>query len=138
MMRFETENIILRPLLKTETAIGGNCCISAAVFDCGGKEGCFAVIAKENRQIIGTVLCPEEAVSIHIAENSRDRGYGGEALALALDVLFGVYGRKRVTAVCDRDNVFGVKLLLHCGLEKEKTENSLCFWSLTAERWELL
>lgn len=138
MMRLETDELILRPLQKNETALGGNCCLSAAVFDCGGKDGCFAVISKESRKVIGTVLCPEEEISVMIAESSRDRGYGADGLALALDALFGLYGRQRVTAVCSKGDLAAVKMLLHCGMEKEKEDDSAVYWSLTAVNWELL
>ncbi|MBQ4092241.1 MAG: hypothetical protein IJC82_02870, partial [Firmicutes bacterium] len=90
MMRTETDELILRPLQKNETAIGGSCCLSANVFDYGNVEGCFAVVSKESRKIVGTVLCPEEEITVYITESSRDLGFGADALALSLDVLFGI------------------------------------------------
>lgn len=138
MMRAETDELILRPLQKNETAIGGSCCISADVFDYGNVEGCFAVVSKDARRIVGTVLCPEESVTVYITESSRDLGYGADALALSLDMIFGVLGRKRVTAVCEKDNIPAVKMLQHCGLEQEKEDASLIYWSLTAAQWEVL
>ena len=138
MMRTETDELILRPLQKNETAIGGSCCLSANVFDYGNVEGCFAVVSKESRKIVGTVLCPEEEITVYIAESSRDLGFGADALALSLDVLFGILGRKKVTAVCEKNNVPAVKMLQHCGLEQEKEENSMICWSMTAAQWEVL
>ncbi len=136
MIRLETDELILRPLQKNETALGGNCGLSAAVFDYGNREGCFALISKESRKLIGTVLCPEEEIRVDIVESSRDLGYGADGLALSLDALFGIYGREKVTALCEKENLPAVKTLLRCGMEKEKEEESLIFWVLTREAWE--
>lgn len=138
MMRTETDELILRPLQKNETAIGGSCCISANVFDYGNVEGCFAVVSKNSRKIVGTVLCPEEEITVYITESNRDLGFGADALALSLDVLFGILGRKKVTAFCEKNNIPAVKMLQHCGLEQTSKENEMVCWSLTAEQWEVL
>lgn len=138
MMRAETDELILRGLQKNETALGGSCALSADVFDYGDREGCFAVISKEARRLVGTVLCPEEEITVYITESNRDLGFGADALALSLDMLFGVLGRKRVIAACEKNNVPAVKMLLHCGMEQEREEGSLLHWSLTAAQWELL
>lgn len=138
MIRLETEELVLRPLQKNETALGGSCCLSASVFDYGGREGCFAVVSKESRKIVGTVLCPEEEITVHIVENSRDLGFGADGLALALDALFGIIGREKVTAFCEKRNRPAVKMLLHCGMEQVKEDNTLIHWALTREEWEKL
>ncbi|MBQ1251679.1 MAG: GNAT family N-acetyltransferase [Firmicutes bacterium] len=136
-MRTETDELILRPLQKNETELGGSCNLSAEVFDFGGKEGCFAVVSKESRKIVGTVLCPEEEIRVYITKSNRDLGYGADALSLALDALFGVLGRKVVTAFCDKEDIPSVKTLEHCGFEKEEQGASL-LWRITAEQWEVL
>ena len=136
MIRLETEELILRHLQKNETALGGSCCLSASVFDYGGREGCFAVVSRESRKIVGTILCPEEELTVFIAENSRDLGFGADGLALALDALFGILGREKVTALCEKNNLPAVKMLLHCGMEPIKEENTLLHWALTREEWE--
>lgn len=136
MMRLETEELILRPLQKNETALGGSCCLSAAVFDYGNVEGCFAVVSKASRRVVGTVLCPKEEITVEIAENSRDLGFGVDGLSLALDALFGLCGRQKVTAVCEKDNLSAVKMLLHCGMTQVKEETTCLHWSLTLEEWE--
>ena len=137
-MRSETDVLILRPLQKNETAIGGSCSLSAEVFDYGNKEGCFAVVSKESRKIVGTVICPEEEIRVYITESNRDLGYGADALNLALDALFGMLGRKAVTAFCEADDVPSVKTLEHCGFERVSDEHSMISWRLTAEQWEVL
>ena len=137
-MRAETDELILRPLQKNETALGGSCTISADVFDYGNTEGCFAVVSKESRKLVGTVICPEEAITVYITETNRDLGYGADALALALDMLFGVLGRKKVTAVCEKNDIPAVKMLQHCGMEQEKEDGSRIGWSLTQSQWEVL
>lgn len=138
MIRAETDELILRSLQKNETAIGGSCSLSADVFEYGNVEGCFAVVSKQARKVVGTVLCPREEITVYITESNRDLGFGADALALSLDMLFGVLGRKRVTAVCEKNNAPAVKMLLHCGMEREGEDASLLRWSLTAAQWELL
>lgn len=138
MIRAETDELILRSLQKNETALGGSCFLSADVFEYGNMEGCFAVVSKQARKVVGTVLCPREEITVYITESNRDLGFGADALALSLDMLFGVLGRKLVTAVCEKNNVPAVKMLLHCGMERKGEDASLLRWSLTAAQWELL
>ena len=137
-MRSETDALILRPLQKNETEIGGSCLLSAEVFDFGNKEGCFAVVSKESRKIVGTVLCPEEEIRVYITESNRDLGFGADALNLALDALFGVLGRKTVTAFCDEGDIPSVKTLERCGFERVNEEDNTISWRITAQRWEVL
>lgn len=137
MIKTESDEIIVRSLLKEETSFC-DCDISAAVFTDGGSEGCFAVVSKESKRIIGVILCPEEELTITIKESERDRGYGAQALTLALQLLFGVFARKKVTAICGKEQLPAVKTLLSCGMNRVKETERQIYWSLTMEEWELL
>ena len=136
MIALETDSIILRSLRKHDAV--RDCALSAAVFDCGDREGCFAVVKKESRDVIGVVLCPEDRLTVEIVPAERDLGYGSEALVLSLFALFGMIGRAQVSAVCDEENIPAVKLCYRGGFAKVSTEKERIFWRLTMEEWESL
>ena len=136
MITLETDAIILRSLSKRDVV--RDCSLSAAVFDYGDREGCFAVVKKATREVIGVVLCPGEELTVEIIPAERDLGYGGEALVLGLFALFGMIGRSRVSAVCDEQNIPAIKTCHRGGLVKVSGEKGRIFWRLTLAEWELL
>ena len=140
MTTAETEDIIVRPLHKNEAAEVANCDFSGEVFAYGDREGCFAIISKHNRKLIGTILCPEEdkdlVMVIHKTE--RDLGYGEAALSIALNFLFGDLGRREVFASCPADDSPSVKTLINAGMEKIGEDAGKERWHITREQWETL
>lgn len=138
MIISETDEIILRPLLKNEADYGSSCDLSAEAFMYGGKEGCYAVVSKEGHHLIGAIYCPDNELTLRINPTERDNGYGSAALSLAFNHLFGVLGRKKITAVSNEDDITAKKTLLHVGMEIEYEKDGKIGWALTAERWELL
>ena len=138
MMRAETEEVVVRPLGKTETESLLGCDFAAVTFVYGGKEGCFAIISRLNHKVIGYLLCPEEDINLFITKPERDKGFGSAALSLCLDLLFGTLGRKKITAVCPVDAITSVKTMEHCGFERVAEEDGKIHWEMTAANWELL
>lgn len=138
MMRAETDELVVRPLKKTETETLLGCDFSAITFMYGGKEGCFAIISRFNHKVIGYLLCPEEEITLFITKPERDKGFGSTAFSLCLDLLFGTIGRKKITAVCLVEEITSVKTLEHCGFERSGEEDGKIYWEMTAEGWELL
>ena len=136
MIALETDEVILRSLTRRDTA--ADCGVSAAAFDYGGKEGCFALVKKATGAVIGVVLCPGEELMMEILPTERDLGFGGDGLTLALCALFGLIGRERVTAFCAEENTAAVKTLLRCGFRRGETAAGRVSWSLTEEEWERL
>ena len=140
MMIAETEDIIVRPLQKNEAAPVANCDFSGEVFAYGDKEGCFAVISKHNRKLIGTIICPEEDKDLImvIHKTERDMGYGESALSIALNFLFGSIGRSKVLASCSCSDNAAIKTLVNVGMEKIGETDDKQNWSITREQWETL
>ncbi|HMM06997.1 MAG TPA: GNAT family N-acetyltransferase [Clostridiales bacterium] len=133
-----TERILVGPLEQEDRAKTEDSVLREAATAMGGAPRCFAVTLRDTAAIIGYVTACGEELDFYITPQERDKGFAFEALCLSFDLLFGCEGVKRLTAVCEEQNLYAIKALCHAGMVKEKAENGYFYGVLTAADWERL
>lgn len=134
MITAASEEILIRPLPEEDMTAEFLSFLPKSI--CCDDDGCFGIYLREDESFLGVCLCPGKTghITIFLKEEFRNQGFGHQALTLCLDLLFGVYGRRKIVAQWDLSIPGALKLLLSCGFE-EDVRGGYC---LTVSRWERL
>lgn len=96
----------------------------------GEKEEWF-VIEKKSGSKVGYILCspagPHYQISIYLLPIERNKGFGTEAVKMALDYIFLSRDVVRVQAECDSQNVAYMKVLKKAGFKQEGVMRKYAF-----------